>query len=74
MEAFSLASYQLETRHHEVLEFTYNEHIYLHQHSLFIKTYDTCFDPTLGHPQACGRLSHWWCVYIGIPICLKLKH
>jgi len=24
----------------------------------------TCFDPTLGHPQACGRLNHWCCVCI----------
>jgi len=41
-----------------------NKHNYVRQHYLFIKTYATCFDQTLGHPQACGRLSHWCCVYI----------
>jgi len=44
----------------------------MRQDYLFINTYATCFDPTLGHPQACGRLSHWCCVYIGIPICLTV--
>jgi len=28
------------------------------------------FRPTLGHPQACGRQSHWCCLCIGIQICL----
>jgi len=34
---------------------TYNEYFRIRQHYLFIKTQATCFDPTLGHPQACGR-------------------
>jgi len=55
-----------------VLEWTYNEHSHIRQHYLFIKTWAACFNPSLGHPRACGKLSLWCCVYIGIPICLTV--
>jgi len=63
-------TFYFERRHHEVLEWTYNEYNHICQHYLFIKTEATCFDQTFDHPQVCGRLSHWCCVHIGIPICL----
>ena len=45
--------HELERRHHEVLECAYNEHNHIRQHYLFIKKWDTCFDPSC-RPEAIG--------------------